>query len=153
MSKAPGYLILAGATLVVLSRCHPSPPPTPVPVTTTVAEQTEDVGPGAATPTEPSTSTSLGGVSTTLNLNGTDAQEQTWPITSLLPKVTPHWRADYTVDGGTLALSVRIAVVLNRADQLPQARADYQTYRAEATAWLQVHGAATYLVTWTPEMP
>lgn len=152
MSKFTVVLLSAGLVLLAWSRCDGPKvvePPDPVDAPALVTPETTTTVPTTTTTMPPDEDHHE-------EVEGAgqgNPVEQRWPIVALLPHVTQHWRVDYRLDGERLLLTGTIRVILNRGDQLPQARLDYQTYRAEATAWLAENGANGVPVTWTPASP
>jgi hypothetical protein len=122
------------------------------PSTTTAAAAPVSSVPGAsAVVAQPPTTTtlSLGSV----GLEKTDRLEREQPLIQSLPKSTTHYKIDYRVESDrSLSLTITLFAVLNRADQLPQYRAQLVEYKAEALAWLGSKGVnpTDYKTTYLP---
>lgn len=83
----------------------------------------------------------------------TDQLQRSVPITAALPHDAARWTVDYRIaPNGALNLVVTLKVVLNRAEQLPQAQVEMRQYKAEALEWLLEHGVrqGQYPIEWRP---
>ena len=130
------------------TRSEPSPPTTSITAASTTPPTTatrSDVVPLGPPPHEEGEPEAEGRGSATLTA-------QRWPLTQVLPKVTPGWRIDYRVDGDHLVLEVTLRAILNRPEQLAAYERDLRRFKAEALAWLGSVGAdpAMFTMEWRP---
>lgn len=103
-----------------------------------------------APPAAPATTAAT---TSTMLANQLDRLKVAHPFTSELPHDEAHFHVDYRAAGGGVVLEITLKVIVNRADQLPQARLDLTAYRAEALSFLAAHlvGPSTYPIEWNPD--
>ena len=148
VAMAVGGLVLIVAGLATGHRGGRSARPT---VTTDTEPEVVLEAPTTTTSTTPATSTTAAGAGPDTK---TDALERSQPLLHVLPHETSHYTIDYRVlpDGNHLALTITLKAILNRADQLAAYRAELESYKAEALAFLrsQSQDPAAYQITYGP---